>query len=285
MKQRIYIFVIAVVSVLMSSCASTYKYCQIYETKPLNSDNNVKIENGQMRYEYPQCVIEYNFWANGGSADFTFYNKTDDIIYIDLAKSFYVQNGVAYDIYQAREWSHGSSVDVATSTAYGYVESRSLGYSVGVIVPNVNNVSHTSVDMVSVKEKQIVAVPPHSRKHIETYTVMTEPLLSCDLQRYPQQSAQMLFSSDDSPCCFSDVITFKVGDNSQSHTINNEFYVSSVTNYAEPELITMKKRDELCENMRDPDYKAPNQDLYDKYIKDGICETASSFYKTYETTT
>ncbi len=308
MKQRIYIIVIAVVSVLMSSCASTYKYCQIYETKPLNPDNNVKIENGQMRYEYPQCVIEYNFWANGGSADFTFYNKTDDIIYIDLAKSFYVQNGVAYDIYKAREWSHGSSVDVATSTAYGYGVSRSLGYSVGVIVPSVitdgvvtgnagerksrtagiserKTVSHTSTNMVSVKEKQIVAVPPRCKRHIETYTVVTEPLLSCDLQRYPQQSAQLLFSSDDSPCHFSDVITFKVGDNPQSHTINNEFYVSAVTNYAEPELITMKKRDELCENMKGPDYEEPNQDLYDKYIKDSICETASSFYKTFEVTT
>ena len=295
-------------AVLMSSCASTYKYCQIYETKPLNPDNNVKIENGQMRYEYPQCVIEYDFWANGGSADFTFYNKTDDIICIDLAKSFFIQNGVAYDIYQAREWSHGSSVDVATSAAYGYGVSQSLGYSAGVIVPSVitdgivtgnasksksrvvgisesKTVSHTSTNMVSVKEKQIVAVPPRSKKRIETYKIVSEPLLSCDLQRYPQQSAQQLFSSDDSPCSFSDVITFRVGDNPQLHTINNEFYVSSVTNYAEPEIITMKKRDELCENMKEPDYTVPNQDLYDKYVKDSICETASSFYKTYETTT
>lgn len=139
--------------------------------------------------------------------------------------------------------------------------------------------------MVSVKEKQIVAVPPRSKKHIETYTVVTEPLISCNLQRYPQQSAQQLFSFDDSPFHFSNVITFKVGDNPQSHTINNEFYVSSVTNFAEPELITMKKRDEPCENMKSPDFRAPKQDLYDKYIKDSICETASSFYKTYETTT
>lgn len=277
----------AIISVLTSSCASTYRYCQIFETKPVNQDNNAKVENGKIQYENPQCTIEYNFWADGGNAGFSFYNKTDEIIYIDLAKSFYVQNGVAYDIYKARQWSHGTSVGFASSSSYGYGISRSYSKSAGVIVPSVvpDGVAMGETSTVSVKEKQIIAVPPHSKKDIETYNVVTGPMLSCDLQRYPSQSANLKYSLENTPYRFADIITYKVGENGQTNTINNEFYVSAITNYAEPEIIIMKKRDELCENVKDPDYISLKVDLYDKLVKENVCEEASSFYKTYETRT
>lgn len=291
---------------LISSCASTYHYCQIFETKPTNRDNNAKIENGEMRYEDPHCSIEYDFWADGGSAGFSFTNKTDEIIYIDLAKSFYVHNGIAYDLYQARQWSYGTSVGFASSTSYGYGITRSYSKSVGLIVPSIvpreaevgevskslgrtsaastsSTVAHSSTSTVSVKEKQIIAVPPHSKKYIETYNVVSDPLLSCDLQRYPSQSAHLDYSPENTPHRFADIITFKVGENGQTQTVTNEFYVSTVANYAEPEIIIMKKRDEPCENLKNPEYIEPEVDLFDKYIKDSVCEQASSFYKTYET--
>lgn len=47
----------------------------------------------------------------------------------------------------------------------------------------------------------------------------------------------------------------------------------------------MKKREEVCENMRNPNYEEPEYDLYDKVVRDSICETASSFYNTYDITT
>lgn len=47
----------------------------------------------------------------------------------------------------------------------------------------------------------------------------------------------------------------------------------------------MKKRDEPCENLKDPDYISPEVDLYDKIVKENVCEEASSFYKTYDTKT
>ena len=308
MRQRINLIAMAIVSVLLSSCASTYRYCQIFETKPVNQDNNAKIEDGKLVYENPQCTIEYNFWADGGNASFSFYNKTDEIIYIDLAKSFYVQNGVAYDIYRARQWSHGTSVEHASSSSYGYGITRSYGKSVGLIVPSIvpdgvamgevsksksnataaaksSTVAQTSTSTVSIKEKQIIAVPPHSKKDIETYNVVTGPLLSCDLQRFPSQSANLKYSLENTPYRFADIITYKVGENGQTYTVNNEFYVSTITNYAEPEIIIMKKRDEPCENLKDPDYISPTVDLYDKLVKENVCEEACSFYKTYDTKT
>lgn len=293
---------------MLSSCASTYQYCQVYETKPVHQNGQLKKGNGVISYENPQCIIDYCFWSNGGTADFSFYNKTDEIVYINLSKSFYVMNGKAYDLYRGREWSHSSSVGVTSSMDYGYGESQSEELSVGRVMPSLTTdgvvaarasksasrfasiaardagVMSTS-NTVTIKEMEIVAVPPHSKKYITTYNIKTSPMLSCDLQRYPSHSARLDFTAENSPFCFSDIISYSVGEGAQTTIVRNDFYVSSVTNYAEPELVTMEKREEPCENMRDPDYVEPSHELYDKVVKANLCEPASSFYNTYEVTT
>lgn len=303
-----YIIIALVLCVLLASCANTYQFCQVYETKSLNQDGLIKSGNNELCYENPQCVISYNFWSNGGTANFEFYNKTDEIIYIDLSKSFFVINGEAHDIYRNREWSQGSTVGVASSMAYGYGISRSEALSVGLIEPSLtseglitakarasknksanvvssNAVARSESSTVTIKEKQIVAVPPHSKKYIRTYSITTSPLLSCDLQRFPSKKARIDYTAENTPFRFSDIITYHVGENTQPITVKNEFYVSSVTNYAEPEIIVMKLREEPCENMRSPDYETPEYDLFDKYVCDSICEFSSSFYNTYSIST
>ncbi len=303
-----YIIIITVAAVLLSSCKSSYQFCQIYETKPVKQDGDIRNEGGTLRYENEQCVIDYNFWSNGGSADFYFYNKTDEIIYIDLAKSFYVSNGFAYDIYGAREWSQSKSVGNASSVSYTYGESVAAAITVGAIVPSLvhngsvkakatkaagrsaslstgSTVANMESSTITTKEKQIVAVPPHTKKYIRTHNIALVPYLSCDLHRYPSTSARMDFSADNSPYRFSDVITYTIGESKHPITVNGDFYVSSVTNYAEPEVIVMKEREELCENMRGPDYVASSRTLYDKMIKDNICDMSSSFYNTYDVST
>lgn len=307
MKKNYFIFVVAIAA-LLSSCASTYHYCQVYETKPVKQDNHYKKANGDFCYENEHCIIDYNFWANGGSADFSLYNKTDEIIYVDLAKSFYVMNGEAYDLYRSREWTESSSIGFASSYAYSNGATRAKSLSVGLIEPSLwtdgvvgakaskaasrsasvtsgNTVAHTESSAVTFREKKEVAIPPHSKKYIKSYNIVNSPMLNCDLQRYPSRSARLNFSSENSPYKFSDYITYSVGDNAKPISINNEFYVSSVTNYPEPDVVEMRKREEPCDNVKDPDYTAPQYDLYDKVIRDSICETSTSFYDTYSKTT
>lgn len=278
MRKNIYLVFAAVAAALLTSCAETYQFCQIYETRPVHDDGQIKEGYNGPSYEDSQCIIEYCFWANGGSADFSFYNKTDEIAYIDLAKSFFVKNGVAYDLYRGREWSESASVGVASAVSYN-VAGRLLDVSSG------SAVAQTASSTVTVKEKQIIAVPPHSKKYIRTDSISASPMLSCDLLRYPSRSARLSYTAGSSPYRFSDVITYSVGDTSKPVTVTNEFYVSSVTNYAEPEVVMMKLREEVCDNMKDADYVAPTKDLYDKVVKEDVCEIASSFYQTYSTRT
>ena len=282
MKKSIYICFVALVVVLLTSCAHTYHYCQICETKPVDEKGIKKQGNGEYQYENTQCIITYNFWSNGGSADFEFYNKTDDIIYIDLAKSFYVKNDVAHDLYGGRQWTQGSSVGIASSVAYDYGGFRSDG----VILPNtIMTANVAGISTTTVNEKRIIAIPAHAKKYFKTYQITGGPMISCDLQRYPSRTARQDFSSENSPYRFSDVITYTIGDNTTPVTITNEFYVSAVANYAEPEIVVMKQREEVCENMRDANYVAPERKLYDKVIRDSVCDVSTSFYNLYESTT
>lgn len=298
----------AFVSVLLSSCVGTYQYCQVFETKPVKQDNSIKKDEGALRYENTQCVIDYNFWSNGGSADFYFYNKTDEIIYIDLAKSFFMMNGIAYDLYLDREWSKTDFIGEVSTYSYGYGESRSATIGAGIIVPSLLNdgvvgvkasksairsssvssgraVTHSESRTVTTKEKHIIAIPPHGRKYVKTYNITDSPMLSCDLQRYPSHSARLDFTYDNTPFRFANVISYSVGENEHLVTVSNEFYVSAVTNFAEPEIVEMKKREELCENKRDVDYEKSSLDLYDKVIVDSVCEINSSFYNIYDVKT
>ena len=298
----------------LTSCGSTYKFCQVYETEPLRANEITKTNTGGQKYEDKHCIITYYFWSNYGSASFDIYNKSEEIIYIDLAKSFFIRNGIAFDLYKSREWSESSTSGYSETYGYSsiYSASRSAAISgflsptihgLGAKYTNVSKGSSTSYSSryskqvtqvsshntsVSTKEQQIIAIPPHSKKTITTYVIVNSPIQSCDLQKYPKQYSRITFTQENSPIIFSNYITYSVGEDNNNHVIENGFYVSSITNYAEPEVIEYKERMEPCENLKDaPEYATHNNEgwlLYDKTMKPNICDYSSSFYLMYETT-
>lgn len=328
--KKIYRFFAVVVCITFASCSSTYKFCQIYETQPVDKNNIRNNDKGSLQYEDDQCIILYNFWSSQGSAGFEFYNKTDKIIYVDLTKSFFSRNGMAFNLYNGYEWSESSTTSTSfySSRTYGsssYVSAsatssvsatelvqpgimrpmtiggdvvsanRTVGVGVGAGVGenqtktsgSSSSSSHTIT--ITVKEQPIIAIPPHKSKYISTYSIATRRLFSCDLQRYPAQNSRMTFTIDNTPLQFANYITYTVGNDNNSHVVENAFYVSAVTNYAEPEIVEYKERTGPCENLKDnPNYASYTEEgekLYDKYTKSNICEFASSFYFMYETST
>ena len=82
------------VAVLCASCAQTYHFVQVFETKSSNQSTPIKQQSGGLVYEDDECLVFYSLWANGGDASFGIYNKTDQIMYVDLSKSFFIRNGI-----------------------------------------------------------------------------------------------------------------------------------------------------------------------------------------------
>ena len=81
-----------------------------------------------------------------------------------------------------------------------------------------------------------MAIPPHASKIVAEYSISTELLLDCDLNRYPEQSASISFNENNSPLNFTNYITYKLGKNDQEIVVKNEFYIAKVTNYAKPSI-------------------------------------------------
>ena len=81
--------------IFMSSCVPA-SYYQLVNTKPA-SDGLKKAEKAIV-YEDDNCTINYNLWANGGTTQIVFVNKTNEDIYIDLASTVALMNNQAIDL-------------------------------------------------------------------------------------------------------------------------------------------------------------------------------------------
>ena len=228
----------------MCSCGTYYEYIQLLTTKPVDQNVPIAQVNGGLLYEDDNCTIFYNFWENGGNIGFKFYNKTDKIIDIDLSRSFFVKNGVAYDYYQDR-------VAVTATSTYG---------------------------------SSILSIPPKSSRFVQSFSIVSSEIVDCDLKYYPEKSAKINYTKENSPIIFANYISFRVGENSFLRSIKNEFYVSEITNYAMQEVTNYRIREDedKCENILSPEYiyEQKNQfQIYDKYI---TVYDEKSFYKTYK---
>ena len=314
------ITLLLIVVVLFSSCAQVYKFVQVFEATPINA-NATKIQNGGMLYEDSDCAIFYSFWAEGGDASFAFYNKTDQIIYIDLSKSFFIRNGIANDYYKEREWSeahtnstsysysNSSSIYGTKSFSYGAsatylgnfgsiplttkdplfssaTANRSIAYGALYSASQANAIATSKSSAMSIKETKIIAIPPKSSKIIAEYSISNILLVDCDLQRYPSEFASLSFDEEDSPLIFENYISYRKGDSEQDIIVENKFYISKITNYAKPYLHEYVERTEKpCQNVTSDESKKYDNKYPVKVFDEVITiNTDNCFYLEYKKT-
>ena len=242
MKKHFYFLVAA--AILTSSCISN-SYYQVYkvssEDKRISQDNSKYIV-----YEDDNCKILYNLWGNGGNVGFMFYNKTNDIIFIDLSESFFVKNYSAYDYYRNRTFAERENAE-QTSTGSSQITNAAIATSQYLLTGNASSnkltVQNTRAksQSVSYHEKPIICVPPMTHKTIHEYTFMPTLYGDCDFLKksnVPKEGRHKSFSKGSSPYVLANVISYKVG-NKEAKTIriNNEFYVSEITVYKKSSII------------------------------------------------
>jgi len=229
MKTRITLFFAAV---LLSSCKSPIYY-QVYKTE---SASVKPVAQDRISYEDNDCRIDYNLWKDRGNAGFTFYNKTNEVIHVHLEESFYVLNGHAYDYYQNRIYSDGSNVITKVTRGMGVsgIGASGLGWMTMYSNSTVSNAQHS----VSVVENAIISIPPKTSKTITEFDINQTLYRDCDLWLYPsrRQVKGKTFTATTSPLQFYNRISYTAGTATQRTTVNNDFYVSEITNYPESEL-------------------------------------------------
>lgn len=226
-----YIFLIPLV-VLLSSC-STRSYFQICKV----SSDIPSSQSGSYEYKNSDCDVTYNFWSNGGSVCFVITNNTDEILYVDLTKSFLVVNGFAYDYYLNRTTSTSAAIVTSNSTGTSATAQGYWNYFGKKVPGSISAISASSVSSqksysIFYEEKPIDAIPPHTSKIFSEYTVMSNRFKDCDLYESPSKNDQisMSFNRSTSPVSFTNSICYRVGNNNADQFIENSFYVSEVSN-------------------------------------------------------
>lgn len=246
MKIRKSLYAISIV-LLMTSCTTTLFY-QVYKVKPIEESIT---NTDELFFEDENCKISYNLWGNGGDIGFNFHNKTNNNIYVKLNESNFILNGFAYDYFKNRTFTTSESTSASTSnTSTGSVAVTGINVYNNIQTNQVKssssaNISSSAGYAVSIKEDSLICIPPNTTKRISEYSINNALIRNCDLFKYPRRKEikSKSYTAEKSPIVFSNRITYEINGNSK--LVENDFFVSEITNYPESEFFELKYK-EYC---------------------------------------
>ena len=231
---------IAFGALLFASCYQP-SFIQVVDVK-----GTIPMENNIFVYSNNAVKITYVMWAKGGNAGFIIENISDKTVYVDLANTFFIKNGAAYDYFLNRSYDKGSVstftvTNSATATAFGIWSLSKFPCSKSYTAAA--SATGGSTSSVSVSEKAIVAIPPHSFKYISEYAIASDVIEDCSVKLFPKKKTpeSMSFTEQNSPIKFTNYITYSVGESGNPVVVTNDFYVAGYTNYIEDEIFEETK--------------------------------------------
>ena len=241
-------------ALLLASC-SPYVFYQVYNT----TTPDMEERENMLVYENECLKVSYNFWAEAGNGNFVVYNKSDKDLFILLSQSFMIKNGVALDYFKNREWGSSVSQNLTSSagtsaTIYGYTkylkDSQGNPYLASASSSAGERKSIGSASSFVMKENPIVCIPPHAFKVLGEYALYDNLIKECnEEQDYPNKSSMpVTFTKEDSPLHVVNRIAYTFDSTGKDpQYINNEFWISEVTNYIDEEIVKTEWR-EQCES-------------------------------------
>lgn len=239
---------------LLTACTPT-----VYEQIATLSSDNVQLdENGTFAYKNTLMTIEYNFWSETGLCDFTITNLSDEDLYLDLTKSYFIKNGFANDYYQARTYVYSdrsmTSSKTTTAIASSFGKENAMFNLFGTSKSKTGNTTASSemTSLVSEKgrtieysEKPIICIPAHSKKAINEFNITSALYRECGFVRDPSKDEKSIktFTSGTSPVLIENRLVFKAGN--KEIPVNSNFFVSQYQNIAHKDA-TQKVEVEKC---------------------------------------
>lgn len=234
----------------LASCSPKYTI-QVYDVS-----SELQKSQNSLVYSNEDCELNYNLWSESGRMGFLITNKKDVDLYLVMPQSFFIRNGLAFDYYeegsktntQTTNSSYFQTTNIAVSD---YIQSTGkwtpsiVGYSYGSGHSNANSKSSTTVN------PTVICIPANSSKFIQSFSISDYVYKDCDdySQNYPsKQSRTIYYDKSNSPLVFRNRIayTFDLKSNDVQF-IDNEFYVSALTNYSQKYAID-HERMKTCES-------------------------------------
>ena len=194
----------------MVSCAP---YIQV---ATLNSDTVQLSDKGEFYYENEVARIDYYFNVKeNGLFSFSIKNLTAEDIYVDMAKSYFINNGIATDYY-----GRSTTVTVGTSfsDSYSFVEHVSSTYTTS------QSVSETKT------AASYVGIPGESARVFTGFMISDTHYTEKGFEEYPYQGYPEVreFNKDESPLVIINRITLIV--DGEDIVVENNMYATKYVN-------------------------------------------------------
>jgi hypothetical protein len=206
----------SILILLSSSCAVT-NYYQVYKS---NAENG-QLNKDRIVFEDKNCLVYYNLWSEGGTVEFSIFNKSESEIKIDLTKSFFVLNGFANEYFQNRTFSNSTNHGISLTTSNQPNKTLNTDR-----ITSSNSVNKT----ITYQEKPELTIPSKTMIKIAEFKVTNSRYTNCDLVKIPSRNeiSTIKFTKENSPFVFYNVISYKL----QLETLKfeNRFYVNEITN-------------------------------------------------------
>ena len=225
----------AIGAIALSSCSVK----QYYQVATMQSPEVEMRNDGKFVYETADFDIYYDLWADQGSLTFAVYNKTDETLEIDLAKSSLIQNGVAS--YYGATKLEGDSRNLlrcyqySTTDSFGNTSSHipaTLSLNANTIYIDEGNLLnwYNKEVYVNGEKESIVFVPAKAMIVISQFEISNTIYGECGLALDPSKKEilQRSFTESETPLRLENRLSVKV--NGEVREVSNSFYVSQVTN-------------------------------------------------------
>lgn len=245
--------IVAAVALWLSSCTS-YFY-QVYDV----STDGLKQQDNSLVYENDDCKVLYNLWSNNGELKFAIINKTGRDIFVNMGQSFYVANGLAVDYYQGRTYTSQAYIMTAYSNSHVAGSASGRGFSWGeglfsedakaIVAASEKKLVKAQLTGETRAEKEIVCIPANCFKVFNYYKVKPARVKACVNEKdFPKRSNLVnTYTQTTTPMSFRNRIAygFTKDDVAEKH-IDNNFWISSITNYSQKEATEGYKDKSEC---------------------------------------
>lgn len=194
----------------MVSCAP---YIQV---ATLNSDTVQLSDKGEFYYEDEVARIDYYFNVKeNGLFSFSIKNLTAEDIYVDMAKSYFINNGIATDYYGR---STTVTVGKSFSDSYSFSEYVSSTYTTSLSVSETKTAA------------SYVGIPCESARVFTGFMISDTHYTEKGFEEYPYQGYPEVreFNKDESPLVIINRITLIVG--GEEIVIENKMYTTKYVN-------------------------------------------------------
>lgn len=172
MKKTNYAIVKALTMLVLlftASCSTPVRFTYTAE----NVKGNAEMNKERMLADYGKFAIQY---TSEGGVDII--NKSDSTMYIDMGESYYINNGIAQQLFDNSVTTNFSSGTQGATVNMGSVASAmGVGGALGTLARGVNvGGSTTSGSSTQVFEERYISIPPMSRKQMKSF--LFEPVNS-----------------------------------------------------------------------------------------------------------